>query len=471
MPCNMTATTLLRSAMTKVGTTYYGGGAPSVPSGDRAAIMLALGINTSPQPTGTTYYLDNTHGSASDSNDGLSASSPWLTLNKALTTLTAGDMVVGKGTYTHAADITPTNSGTAGNPIIYRAETARNFIVDQQGNYDGFRLDTNSINYTVLDGLEIRDTYGSDGGGGVFTKDDNESIHVFNCYIHDIDCNSGGNSGGIRFDKQTGGVAFNNIIETVRVGGVSNNNAAGIHGYGHDEAILAFNKISDVENGLDAKNSITVNNWKLIGNDIDVNNAAIYVNVIGASQTAVAILNTQVYNNLIRRGAVNFECYEHAPQSEDMVFRNNVLLEKGVVNYQLKDAEYYDNIFDFDSTNEATTAITTQRRDNTPHAVTTCSIIYSDYNNYHSGSKFTTNRYAQEGGSEVTRMSLATWQAQTTGDGFGTIQVDNPDSNSTQLSNTFDADYITQNASLLTGGRYGGAVGLEYQAGPDWSAL
>lgn len=29
MPCNMTATTLLRSAMTKVGTTYYGGDAPS----------------------------------------------------------------------------------------------------------------------------------------------------------------------------------------------------------------------------------------------------------------------------------------------------------------------------------------------------------------------------------------------------------------------------------------------------------
>ena len=436
----------------------------------REAIMLALGVDVNPTPTGTTYYLDNTHGSASDSNPGTSASAPWLTLNKAITTLVAGEMVIGKGTYSHASAILPTNSGTSGNPIIYRAETSQNFIIDQLNTNDGFRLDANSINYTVFDDMEIKNVKGADGGGGVFTKDDNLSIHVLNCHIHHIDCQEGGNAGGVRFDKQTGGVIYNSYIHDVTVKGIASNNAASIHGYGHNEAIIAFNRLYNSNHGIDSKGFQLADIWRVIGNDIDATADAIYINVIGGSNPAINHTNTEMYNNIFRTGLVNIECDEHNPQSENFIFRNNVLGEQGIKSLQMKALEIYDNIFDFLATgNEAGTTITTARRDRSLDGGTISTITYCDYNNYSETPNFTTNQYAIDGGSEVTRMNLATWQAQSAGDGFGTIQVNSPDTNATTVDPEFDGNMIAQSTSLATAGRFGGRTGLEYQAGPDWS--
>ena len=449
----------------------------------REAIMLALGIDVNPTPTGTTYYLDNTHGSASDSNAGTSASAPWLTMSKALTTLTAGDMVIGDGTYTHGDTCRPVNSGTLGNPVIYRAKTPRSFIVDGENAHDGFRLDdttAETISYTVFDGLEIKNILGrqgvdgnSTGGtGGVFTKDNNISIHVLNCYIHDLDCESGTNAGGVRFDKQTGGVIYNTIIHTVRVGGIESNNAASVHGYGANEAILAFNKVYDSYHGFDTKNSLTVNDWKVIHNDVAVTGGdAIYVNVIGSGQPAVASINGEIYGNLFRNGRINYDCYEHNPQSKGLIIRNNVCLTRGIMLYEIEDVEIYDNIFPFaGSSSEAGVTITTQTRD-IYSAGRVCTIIYSDYNNYVLAPTFTTNRYALNGGVEIKAMSLATWTAQSSGDGAGTILTDSPDANALTVDPQFDADYLPQNAALASAGRYGGQVGFTLKAGPDWSNI
>ena len=218
------------------------------------------------------------------------------------------------------------------------------------------------------------------------------------------------------------------------------------------------------------KSSLTVNNWKMIGNDIDAWVNSLNVGVIGFGQPAVAMIGGTAYNNLIRGGLVRLDCYEHNPQSTDFTFRNNVLLQNGLLIYEMEDTKVYDNIFELVSTNEATTAITTQRRD--VYALGRVSTLtYSDYNNFHTGSRFTTNRYALDGGSEVQRMSLASWQAQVIDDGFETIKYNNPDSNSTVLDPQFDADYITQNIGLATSGRFGGRTGLEYKAGPNWSNI
>lgn len=468
MSITVNGNTYLASTDGQIYGKYPAGDAPV--SAGSAAVMLALGIDVAPTPTGTTYYLDNTHINASDSNDGLTESTPWLTLGKALNTLAAGDMLIGDGTYTEASDLLPANSGTSGNPIIYRAKTPRSFIVDQNDVYDGFRLDANSINYTVFDGLEIKNTYGSDGGGGVFTKDDNISIHVFNCYIHNVDCQTGGNAGGIRFDKQTGGVAYNNIIHTVTVGGVDSNNAASIHGYGHNEAIIAYNKVYNSYHGFDTKNNQTVNGWTVLNNDVAVTSgSAIYINVIGVGQPSVACIGAEIYNNLFRSGNIDLKCFEHNPQSTDFTFRNNVLLTEGLVIYEMEDAKIYDNIFDFaGSGSYVDNAIITERRD-LYSLSRVCTLTYCDYNNFTSAPTFTTNRDSHDGGSEVTSMSLATWQAQSAGDGFGTVQYNNPDGNSTTVSPTFDANYIAQNAALSASGRYGNRVGLESVAGPDWS--
>ncbi|MDI4649821.1 PKD domain-containing protein [Cohnella hashimotonis] len=70
--------------------------------------------------TGTTYYVSPT-GSAA--NTGLTTGSPW-TLTKAAATVTAGDTVLFMdGVYTE--QLVPLNSGTAGNPITYKALNPR----------------------------------------------------------------------------------------------------------------------------------------------------------------------------------------------------------------------------------------------------------------------------------------------------------------------------------------------------------
>jgi len=65
------------------------------------------------------YYVDANDASASDANPG-TASSPWKTIGKANQTLRAGDTVYIKaGTYTDC--LAPKNSGSASDPITYRA--------------------------------------------------------------------------------------------------------------------------------------------------------------------------------------------------------------------------------------------------------------------------------------------------------------------------------------------------------------
>lgn len=72
------------------------------------------------QAAGAVYYVGGT--GASDSNPG-SSSQPFATIQKAATVATAGDTVrIRSGTYRET--ITPTNSGTSGNPIVYEPDGA-----------------------------------------------------------------------------------------------------------------------------------------------------------------------------------------------------------------------------------------------------------------------------------------------------------------------------------------------------------
>ncbi|MHC4979393.1 MAG: right-handed parallel beta-helix repeat-containing protein, partial [Planctomycetota bacterium] len=70
-------------------------------------------------PSGNTYYVRAT---GSDAADGLSPASAWLTVDKAADTMVAGDWVyVGAGVYDE--QVTPTNDGTAAEPIRFVADT------------------------------------------------------------------------------------------------------------------------------------------------------------------------------------------------------------------------------------------------------------------------------------------------------------------------------------------------------------
>ena len=90
------------------------------------SISLILVVFVLMPAHGTTYYVDASNGN--DSNQGTEAQ-PWLTIQKAANTLIAGDTVFIKtGIYNEI--VTPQNSGTSGNYIVYLAYPGDTVTID-----------------------------------------------------------------------------------------------------------------------------------------------------------------------------------------------------------------------------------------------------------------------------------------------------------------------------------------------------
>ena len=121
--------------------------------------ILALSFALGSLANATTYYVST---DGSDSNSGLSGN-PWLTIQKAANTMSAGDTVhVQAGTYEEA--VTIARSGSDGSPITYKAEgtvtitepwtvgsysTARHYITIDGFTFSGVRLYTRG-DYTII---------------------------------------------------------------------------------------------------------------------------------------------------------------------------------------------------------------------------------------------------------------------------------------------------------------------------------
>jgi hypothetical protein len=71
---------------------------------------------------GNTYYVDNCVTVGSDSNNGTSPSTPWLTINKVnISSFSAGDSILFRRTCTFREQLTVPSSGSAGNVITFGA--------------------------------------------------------------------------------------------------------------------------------------------------------------------------------------------------------------------------------------------------------------------------------------------------------------------------------------------------------------
>ncbi len=94
------------------------------------------------------YYVDGTSG---DDNDPGTINEPWQTINKASSTLQAGDTVcIRGGTYTNQ-QINPSNSGTSGNYITYARYGSDTVTIS--GGYD--QADLSDRSYIKIDGLRF----------------------------------------------------------------------------------------------------------------------------------------------------------------------------------------------------------------------------------------------------------------------------------------------------------------------------
>jgi len=127
-------------------------------------------------PEADVYYVDDTYGN--DGNSG-TLNEPWQTINKANSTLQAGDTVyIREGTY--AADqIMPSNSGTQENRITYRNYGEE--LVELNGMGTGCAVYLNNRDYITIDGFYIHNW-----SKGIILYDSADYNIIENCVIEKI---------------------------------------------------------------------------------------------------------------------------------------------------------------------------------------------------------------------------------------------------------------------------------------------
>ena len=103
-----------------------GGGGGDLPATTAAMITW---LNDEGYTSGDIFYVNNSTGS--DSNDGTSSGTAWATIQKAANTLTAGQAVLISGAGGRFYEqVTPQNSGTSGNRILFVGDPENPCILD-----------------------------------------------------------------------------------------------------------------------------------------------------------------------------------------------------------------------------------------------------------------------------------------------------------------------------------------------------
>lgn len=296
------------------------------------------------------YYVDKNNPVASDSNPG-TKESPWSSILKASSTLQPGDTVyIREGTYyeVEGGNGIPTpglfihNSGKLDAPITYKSYPGERAIIDQRFQGVGFQIFEQSN--IIIEGLEIKNALGA----GVRTYDHAQNITIKSTYIHDIDSDVGSNAGAVRLDGTSGGIVENNIFHTIRVGGVLEDNAAGIHGYSMENIIISNNLIYDAYDGVFHKKSSGKNGLRIENNIFrDVTNGVWYsVQGVGSPPHVHQI----VKNNLFLRNSVGIRVttWETSSQSQDLYISNNTFInskEASISIIGMTNVKIWNNIF------------------------------------------------------------------------------------------------------------------------------
>ena len=119
-------------------------------------ILSIVGLNYSnAAATGSTYYIDKTNTSCSDTGAGTTAALPFCTISKGASVAVAGDTVrVLPGSYTETVSVP--KSGSSGLPITYSA--ASGVTVSGNGSATGSAFRMSSKSYIVVDGFTITGT-------------------------------------------------------------------------------------------------------------------------------------------------------------------------------------------------------------------------------------------------------------------------------------------------------------------------
>jgi hypothetical protein len=191
-----------------------------------SAVLLAA---LAPLAHATTYYLNSSTGS--DSNSGTSSSAPWATLAKASgRTYAPGDQILFACGCTFTGQLYTSGSGTSGNPITINSYGSGAKPIIQANGTKHNTLYFYNQQYWEIYNLEVTNNAGTAASNladlraiGIQGQDAGTLNHyvIENCYIHNvtgwvkwIGGSTSGNSTGITFatgwdaSKMTGGIVF-----------------------------------------------------------------------------------------------------------------------------------------------------------------------------------------------------------------------------------------------------------------------
>jgi parallel beta-helix repeat protein len=236
-----------------------------------------------------TYYVDQNHPSASDSNSGTEIQ-PWLTPQKAGDTAVAGDTVYFKtGTYYTIGDqiiLYVKNSGSSGSPITFKAYPGNEVIFDGlrhclykpagvSGRSGGIFIWNKS--YIVLDGLYVRNI------GCESNSDPNKANEYFGIWI-------------LSSDHIT---VQNSKVSTVRTV-ISYDYCPGItiSDSSHDN-LIKYNILTDIRNQDNTANGAGV------GIAVDSYNNTIENNTIYNNSAGIYLKSAGIHDNIARYNLIH----------------------------------------------------------------------------------------------------------------------------------------------------------------------
>ena len=273
----------------------------------------------------TTYYVDNCVAVGSDSDNGTSTSTPWLTIAHVnAQTFNAGDSVLFRNTCTWAEQLTPPSSGSAGNNITFSSYGTGAIPIITGSNTRGYVIHVTSKSYVTISNLQLENSTGSgflsDGVGGYITVSGIVSTNNIgtgiafevcsNCAVTSSTVTSNGDSGiwfydspSILIDSNT--VYGNNLL-------TNDQYSAGIKG--DDDNRSSTNAI--IRNNLVYSNGVGQTGSGYIG-------AGIWIDTIG---TGAIIQYNQIYANNLAGIFIS------ADDGETVAY--NVINSNGVVGYQ-----------------------------------------------------------------------------------------------------------------------------------------
>ncbi|MBN2330972.1 MAG: right-handed parallel beta-helix repeat-containing protein [Candidatus Aenigmarchaeota archaeon] len=179
------------------------------------------------------FYVDGNSGS--DSYDGQTPGTAWRTIQKAKSTLAAGQMaLIRGGVYNEYGSIA--NSGAYGSPIIFKAYPGERVIMDGTGfgSPEAFNF-PGGVSDIVIDGITMFNY-----GETIYLRGGNHNITLVNLNISDAR------------DFGIYGNLFNDRIENVVIDGIGDR---GIHGGGSNIHIYNTNISNFVERGISISSS------------------------------------------------------------------------------------------------------------------------------------------------------------------------------------------------------------------------